>query len=98
LGENITTRHIRLAGIDTGTVLQLGPHARIQLTGLRSPCVKIERFRRGLRRAVTWQRNGLAAVKRAVMAVVVTSGTVSAGDVIQIIERKSAPRRALSLV
>jgi MOSC domain-containing protein YiiM len=25
LGENITTRHVHLAGLDTGTVLELGP-------------------------------------------------------------------------
>ena len=42
LGENITTRHVRLAGLNTGAVLELGSRARIQITGLRSPCVKIE--------------------------------------------------------
>ena len=87
LGENITTRHVRLARFDTGAVLELGPRARIQITGLRSPCVKIERVEPGLRRAVTRTSTGPAAVKRAVMAVVVASGTVAAGDAIRIVEQ-----------
>jgi MOSC domain-containing protein YiiM len=95
LGENITTRHVRLASLDAGTVLEVGSRARIQITGLRSPCVKIERLEPGLRRAVTDTSNGPAAVKRAVMAVVVASGMVSAGDVIRIVERKRGERRGL---
>ena len=50
LGENITTRHLRLTRLDAGTVLELGSRARIEITGLRSPCVKIERLQPGLRR------------------------------------------------
>jgi MOSC domain-containing protein YiiM len=95
LGENITTRRVHLAGLDAGTVLELGSRARLQITGLRSPCVKIERLQPNLRRAVTLTSHGLAAVKRAVMAVVVASGTVAAGDVIRIVERKRGGRREL---
>jgi MOSC domain-containing protein YiiM len=46
LGENITTRHLHLASLDAGAVLEVGSRARIQITGLRSPCVKIERLAR----------------------------------------------------
>jgi MOSC domain-containing protein YiiM len=95
LGENITTRHVHLAGLDAGAVLQLGPSARIQVTGLRTPCVKIERFQKDLRRAVTSKSHGLAIMKRAVMAVVLASGTVSAGDPIHIIEQTGGPWHAL---
>jgi MOSC domain-containing protein YiiM len=95
LGENLTTRHVDLAGLDAGAVLELGSRARIQITGLRSPCVKIERLEPGLRRAVTRTSNGPAAVKRAVMAVVVASGIVSAGDVIGIVEQKRGAGRKL---
>ena len=49
LGENITTRHVHLAGLGAGTVLELGSRARIQITGLRLPCVKIERLQADLR-------------------------------------------------
>jgi MOSC domain-containing protein YiiM len=95
LGENITTRRVHLASLDAGTVLEVGSRARIQITGLRSPCVKIERLEPGLRRAVTHTSNVPAAVKRAVMAVVVASGMVSAGDVIRIVEGKRGERRGL---
>jgi MOSC domain-containing protein YiiM len=95
LGENITTRYVRLAELDTGAVLELGSRARIQITGLRSPCVKIERLETGLRRAVTRTSTGPAAVKRAVMAVVVASGTVSAGDAIRIVEQMRGARKWL---
>ena len=36
LGENITTRHVHLAGLDAGTVLELGSRAHLQITGLRT--------------------------------------------------------------
>jgi len=84
-----------LAGLDSGAVLELGSDARIQITGLRSPCVKIERYKPGLRRAVTRTSTGPAAVKRAVMAVVVASGTVAAGDAIRIVEQMRGVRKGL---
>ncbi len=95
LGENITTRHVHLVGLDVGVVLQLGSNARIQITGLRSPCMKIDRAQPGLRRAVTLTSNGPAVVKCAVMAVVLASGTVAKGDVIRIVERKRGARGGL---
>ena len=94
LGENITTRHVRLAELETGAVLELGSRARIQITGLCSPCVKIERLEPGLRRAVTRTSTGPVAVKRAVMAVV-ASGTVAAGDAIRIVEQMRGVRKGL---
>jgi MOSC domain-containing protein YiiM len=54
--------------------------------------MKIERLEPGLRRAVTRTSNGPAAVKRAVMAVVITSGTVAAGDAIRIVEQMRGAR------
>ncbi len=35
-----------------GTLIKLGPTAIIELTGLRTPCVLIDRFRAGLKRQV----------------------------------------------
>jgi MOSC domain-containing protein YiiM len=84
LGENITTRHLNLFELQTGSVLQLGTDARIQITGLRQPCAKIDRFQHGLRKAITTERNGQSFMKGAVMAVVISGGTISAGDIIQI--------------
>ena len=67
-----------------------GRSACIEITGLRSPCVKIERLMRGLRRAVTLQFNGHAAVRGTVLAVVLIGGLVSAGDDIRIVRNGDA--------
>ncbi|WP_449373609.1 MOSC domain-containing protein [Arthrobacter psychrolactophilus] len=50
LGENITTEGIDLLSLPRGTLLQLGPEAVVEVTGLRNPCAQIENFRPGLLR------------------------------------------------
>ena len=95
LGENITTRHVRLLELQAGSVLQLGTDAIIQVTGLREPCAKIDRLQRGLRKAVTAKRGAQAYMKGAVMGVVIAPGTVSVGDVIRIIQVTTGRRFAL---
>lgn len=80
LGENILTRGIRLTEFSWRTRLQIGSTAEIEITGLRSPCLKIDRFQSGLRRAVSETRGRGNFVSGAVMAVVVKSGVVGAGD------------------
>jgi MOSC domain len=52
LGENITTAGLDLERMPLGTLIELGPTAMIELTGLRTPCVLIDRFRAGLKRQV----------------------------------------------
>ena len=47
LGENITTRGIDLLGLSRDTVLRLGPHSTVRVTGLRNPCSQIESFAPG---------------------------------------------------
>ncbi|WP_441242708.1 MOSC domain-containing protein [Tardiphaga sp. 768_D3_N2_1] len=81
LGENITTSGIDLATLPTGTRLQLGASAVIELTGLREPCVLMDRFQQGLK-AATQDRDadGRAVHKAGVMAIVVSDGEVAAGD------------------
>jgi hypothetical protein len=98
LGENITTRHLNLLDLEVNTVLQVGGNAQVQITGLREPCAKIDRFQRGLRAAVTARRGGLTYMKGAVMGVVIAAGTVSTGDVIHIAPspgRLGSPLRTL---
>ena len=95
LGENITTHHIDLPQLDAGTVLQVGTTALVRITGLREPCFKIARFQKGLQKAVTAKRDHCTFVRGGVMGVVVASGTVSAGDAIQI--RPSAAARSTAL-
>lgn len=95
LGENITTRHLRLVELGEGTLLRLGKDVLIKVTGLRGPCVKIERVQPCLRRAVTFKRKDFAAMKGAIMAVVITTGIVRPGDPIEIKDPNDAPRRQL---
>ena len=73
LGENITTSGIDLLSLPRHTRLSLGGSAVLEVTGLRNPCRQIDDFRQGLMRAVP---------KPGVMAIVVTGGTVQAGDAV----------------
>ena len=98
LGENITTRGIELLALPVGTVLWLGKHARVTLTGLRNPCAQIEHFQPGLLAAVLDRAaDGTLIRKAGVMGVVSAAGPVSAGDAIGI-KRPAPPHRALERV
>lgn len=86
LGENITTEGIDLLELSTGTVLQLGAQAQVRITGLRNPCVQIDRFQPGLRAAVLERTaDGELVRKAGVMAVVLHGGEVSAQDRIRVL-------------
>lgn len=81
LGENVTTRGVDLLALPTGTRLQLGAQAVVELTGLRNPCVQIDRFQTGLMAAVLDRDADDRLVRKAgVMAIVVADGPVRAGD------------------
>jgi MOSC domain-containing protein YiiM len=83
LGENVTTRGIDLIALPLGTRLRLGDTAQVELTGLRNPCIQLERLMPGLM-AACLGRDGAGELirKTGVMAIVVTGGTVHAGDTI----------------
>jgi MOSC domain-containing protein YiiM len=49
LGENITTAGLDLETLPLNTELRIGNSANIRLTGLRSPCMLIDRFKSGLK-------------------------------------------------
>jgi MOSC domain-containing protein YiiM len=81
LGENITTRGVDLLGLPTGTVLHLGTDATITVTGLRNPCVQIEKYDPGLlKRLVRTTDEGEVVRLAGVMAVVTHGGVVRPGD------------------
>lgn len=85
LGENITTRGLALLDLPEGTTLHLGSDAVVRLTGLRNPCHQIDRFQRGLMQAVLDRdADGQLVRKAGVMAVVLASGLVRAGDAIRV--------------
>jgi MOSC domain-containing protein YiiM len=98
LGENVTTAGLDLLGLPCGATLHLGPHARIELTGLRNPCVQIDRFQRGLLGAVLDRGpDGHLVRKAGVMAVVVAPGEVRAGDEVAV-HLPPGPHRPLERV
>lgn len=83
LGENVTTRGLDLLGLSRGTRMRLGAEAVIEITGLRNPCKQIDGLAKGLM-AATLDKAGDGSLVRkcGVMAVVVSGGVVSAGDLI----------------
>ena len=98
MGENITTRGIDLLAHPTGTRLHVGRDAIIELTGLRNPCVQIDRFQSGLLAAVVGRDEpGGIVRKTGVMSIVVRDGEVTAGDSI-VVELPAEPRHALEVV
>ena len=98
LGENVTTRGIDLLGLPTGARLRLGEEAVVEITGLRNPCAQLDHFQPGLLSAVLGRdEHGRLVRKSGVMAVVLESGTVQAGDVIHI-ELSPFPHRPLEVV
>jgi MOSC domain-containing protein YiiM len=98
MGENITTRGVLLLEILTGARLHLGAEAVVEVTGLRNPCVQLDRFRRGLRAAVLGRdESGDLVRKSGVMGVVTRGGEVTPGDTVRV-ELPAAPYRSLEPV
>jgi hypothetical protein len=98
LGENITTRGIDLLGLPRGTRLHIGASAIVEVTGLRNPCIQIDRFQPGLLAAVLDRDpNGRVIRLAGIMGIVVAAGDVSAGDSIGI-ELPPLPHDALDRV
>jgi MOSC domain-containing protein YiiM len=85
IGENVLTEGVDLLGLATGTRLHLGGEAVVELTGLRNPCVQLDRFRNGLMAAVLDRDADGGLVRKAgVMAIVLKSGEVRHGDPIRV--------------
>jgi MOSC domain-containing protein YiiM len=98
LGENITTQGIDLLSLPTGTVLQIGSEAILELTGLRNPCAQIDEFQNGLMPLLRHRDNdGTIARIGGVMAVVLSGGVVRADDGITV-ELPRKPHHALTYI
>lgn len=97
IGENILTRGIDLLGLPTGSVLRIGS-AAIEVTGLRNPCVQLDRFRPNLM-AATLDRDadGKLIRKAGIMGVVLAGGDIRPGDAVDI-ELPAGPHRPLQPV
>lgn len=95
LGENVTTQGLDLLGLPTGTRLRLGAAAVVEVTGLRNPCVQIDKFQKGLMAATLGRdAEGNLVRKAGVMAIVLAGGEVHPGDSIAV-ELPPAPHRPL---
>jgi MOSC domain-containing protein YiiM len=98
IGENILTHGVDLLGLPTGTVLRIGAAAEVRVSGLRNPCVQLDRFKPGLM-AATLDRDAAGGLvrKAGVMAVVLTGGEVRPGDRIDVV-MPALPHRRLQPV
>ena len=98
VGENITTSGIDLPGLPRDAVLWIGETAAVRLTGLRNPCVQLDRFQPGLMKAcIGLDAEGKQILKAGVMSVVLVDGLIRAGDEIRI-ELPPEPHFALERV
>lgn len=98
LGENVLTKGVDLLGLSTGTRLALGDTAVIEVTGLRNPCVQLDRFQKGLMAAcLDKAADGSLIRKAGVMAIVIEGGDVRAGDAIRVAP-PAGPHRSLQPV
>jgi MOSC domain-containing protein YiiM len=94
----VTTRGLDLLGLPRGAKLSLGDTAVVEVTGLRNPCVQLDRFQAGLMAAVLDRDDEGGLVRKSgVMAVVLTGGEVRPGDSISV-ELPPPPHRPLDRV
>jgi MOSC domain-containing protein YiiM len=98
MGENITTAGLDLLALPEATRLHIGAEAVIEITGLRNPCVQIDRFQPGLMQAVLDRDAAGNLIRKAgIMAVVITRGDVRPGDDIRL-TLPTGPHRKLAPV
>jgi hypothetical protein len=84
LGENITTQGLTLEPLPLGTRLHLGHSAVVELTGLRTPCVLIDRFQKGLRSRMVRGNGTEPKFKCGVLGIVTAGGQVSPGETVRV--------------
>lgn len=98
LGENVATRGVDLLALPAGARLRLGDAAVVEVTGLRNPCVQLDRFQAGLMEATLDRALDGGLIRRAgVMAIVVAGGPVRPRDPVAI-ELPAPPHRPLAPV
>jgi MOSC domain-containing protein YiiM len=84
LGENVTTSGPHLERLPLGTLVELGPEAAIELTGLRTPCIFIDRFRPRLKQKMISKNAGDPPFRCGVMGTARVSGRIRPGDEISV--------------
>ncbi len=99
IGENVLTRGIDLLALPQGTRLRLGAEAVVEITGLRTPCSQMDRYRAGLQ-ALHWgprDPGGKRTRRAGIMGIVLAGGAVHPGDRL-VIELPPEPHRPLGPV
>jgi len=92
MGENVVTRGIDVLGLPQGTEFHFPSGAVIEITGLRSPCSKLNVIHPDLLKAVVEKRtDGSLNKKTGVMAIVLTGGEVKPDDEIDIVLPEGEP-------
>jgi MOSC domain-containing protein YiiM len=94
LGENVTTAGLDLERLPVGTILRLGQTAAVALTGLRTPCLLIDRYRVGLKRQLIRPDKSEPCFRCGVLGVVEAGGRIAAGDPARVL-LPGEPRRSL---
>ncbi|GAB5387850.1 MAG: MOSC domain-containing protein [Alphaproteobacteria bacterium] len=85
IGENILTTGIDLLTLPTDARLSFPSGAIIRITGLRNPCIQLNRFSPGLMDAlITRAPDGSLIRKGGIMAVVEQGGDILPGDAIEV--------------
>ncbi|MGP1394781.1 MAG: MOSC domain-containing protein [Inquilinaceae bacterium] len=98
MGENITTSGVDLLALPRGARLHLGDAAVVEVTGLRNPCVQLDRFAPGLMAAVLDRATDGALIRKAgIMGIVLAGGAVRPGDAV-IVALPPEPHRPLEPV
>jgi MOSC domain-containing protein YiiM len=98
IGENITTEGIDLLGLPRGTRFRIGAEAVVEVTGLRNPCVQLDRFQTGLMAAMLDRDPAGRIIRKAgIMGIVLATGPVRPGDPIAV-EHPPPPHRPLERV
>ena len=99
LGENILTSGCDLLTLPRGTRLHIGSEAVVEVTGLRTPCSKIDDFRAGLQQHLWGEReaDGKRARRAGIMGVVAAAGEIFPGDSL-LVELPPAPHVPLGPV
>jgi MOSC domain-containing protein YiiM len=92
LGENITTSGLQLERLPVGALLRLGPSAAVELTGLRTPCVLLDRFQSGLKKRLLNGSEG-PPCKCGVMGIVLAGGPLRGSDKIRVFLPDGNPGR-----
>ena len=83
LGENVTTVGIDLLALPLGVQLHLGESAVVELTGLRTPCGLIDKFKKGLKRSMIVRMPHGVTFRAGVLGIVTSSGDLRPGDLVR---------------